>query len=115
MIPIDETKVIEKEVEGVIYSFLPISGENEVLHYRAMKCVTPEEIGNGHLMDKPENIQHIDALIDAVLVGWASKDKTVRPFPEHKKPSKCFRLTDKISLLNVICEINTIGEVERKN
>jgi hypothetical protein len=156
MIPIDETKIEEREIDGVKYSFRPIIGETELLFHRVLNLSGPKQLkhyiaeskkqidsenigkvwavsekenavrerttrlaneaGEGDsIFDNIEAITALDRLIDSVLVGWVSSTSTVPKFPDHKQPSKCFKIIDKLKLLNIIGEMNSVGETETKN
>ena len=106
---------MQKEADGITYSFLPALGEMEMLLYRAMKAVVPGESKDKNIMDSPESIKAIDECIDSMLVGWSSARTDIPKYPENKKPSACFRVAEKVEILGMLCDLNTIGEPERKN
>ena len=90
-------------------------GERETaVRERASKMAESDE-GQESIYDNMEAIAILDQLIDSVLVGWVSTTKPVRPFPEHKHPSRCFQTRDKVEIYHIIGGLNSIEESERKN
>jgi len=81
---------------------------------RALEISEKEDIGKS-IYENPEACAALGELIDAVLIGWESQLPNIPAFPSDKHPSKCFKILDRVKLLNMISDSILIGETERKN
>lgn len=110
MIPISKNARLKHtdEKTGITYEFKPLIGESEIVLQEAVQFFG--KVGdniNFRLMSK-----HLDAVINAVLVGWTGPDT----FPAYSEPAaECFGLSDKKELLEIIMRLNGLTGEEKKN